>query len=99
MSDVVVDVPQSRGGVRVEVSKRRDIVEGAVGVHDTINMTASANYHYQCPTRNHLMVVCGMPYRYAVSVLCRCGLQCVCTADDGGERRRTTTTMTTMCGE
>ena len=37
-------------------------------------MTASANYHYQCPTRNHLMVVCGMPYRYAVSyvdVVCK----------------------------
>jgi len=28
-------------------------------------MTALASASYQCPTRNHLMVVCGMPYRYA----------------------------------
>ena len=50
---------------------------------------ASANYSpIDLPMRNHLMVVCGMPYRYAVSVLCRCGLQCVVDMANGGGGER-----------
>ena len=61
-----------------------------------MTMTTSANYSpIDLPMRNHLMVVCGMPYRYAVSVvLCRCGLQCV--VDIGRWRREETTTSMTM---
>lgn len=51
-------------------------------------MTALASASYQCPTRNHLMVVCGMPYRYAVSVVYMWFEMSLIDTADGGERRR-----------